>query len=85
MKFEYTIRTYSMDQLRDAGVDIDEENNIVYACRSDGECEIHAVGIEQLNNLSGMLNEMGSESWELVELFFHHSGIVTFWKRAVKA
>ena len=85
MQFEYTIRTYSMDQLRDAGVDIDEENNIVYACRSDGECEIHAVGIEQLNNLSGMLNEMGSESWELVELFFHHSGIVTFWKRAVKA
>ena len=85
MKFEYTVRTYSMDQLRDAGIDIDEENNIVYACRPDGECEVHAVGIDQLDNLSVMLNEMGSEGWELVELFFHHSGVVTFWKRAIKA
>ncbi len=86
MKFEYTIKIYTMDMLRDAGIDIEEEkNNIVYACRPDGECEIHEVGIEQLNNLSGIFNEMGKEGWELVELFFHHSGVVTFWKKVVEA
>ena len=56
----------------------------MYACRPDGECEIHQMGVEQLDNLSGILNEMGSEGWELIELFFHQSGIVTFWKRAIK-
>lgn len=85
MKFEYTIKIYSLDKLRDAGIDIEEENNIVYACRPNGECEIHEVGIEQLDNLSGILNDMGNEGWELIELFFHQSGIVTFWKRAVQA
>ena len=63
----------------------EEENNIVYACRPDGECEVHEVGIEQLDNLSGILNEMGSEGWELIELVFHHSGIITFWKKAIEA
>ncbi|MBP1748825.1 MAG: hypothetical protein H6Q52_1364 [Deltaproteobacteria bacterium] len=85
MRFEYTIKIYSLDQLRVAGIDIEEENNIVYACRSDGECEIHEVGIEQLDNLSGILNAMGNEGWELIELFFHQSGIITFWKRAIEA
>ena len=84
MKYEYTVRIYSMDNLRDAGIDIEEENSIVYACRPDGACEIHKVGIEQLDNLSGILNEMGNEGWELVELFFHRSGIMTFWKRKRK-
>ncbi len=84
MKFEYTVKTYTISQLRDAGIDIEEENNIVYACRPDGECEVHAVGMEQLDNLSSMLNEMGREGWELVELFFHHSGVVTFWKRVIE-
>ncbi len=84
MKFEYIVKIYSMDQLKDAGIDTEEENNIVYACRSDGACEIHEVGMEQLDNLSGIFNEMGSEGWELVELFFHQSGIVTFWKRRIE-
>jgi hypothetical protein len=85
MKFEYTIKLYSMDELKNAGIDMEEENNIVYACRTDGACEIHEVQIEQLDNLSGILNDMGSEGWELIELVFHHSGIITFWKKAIEA
>ncbi|MDD3846340.1 MAG: hypothetical protein PHC90_08260 [Syntrophorhabdaceae bacterium] len=84
-KFEYTVKIYSMDELKKGGVDIEEENSIVYACRPGGECEVHNVGVEQLDNLSGLLNEMGASGWELVELVFHQSGIVSFWKRLVAA
>jgi hypothetical protein len=82
-KFEYTVRIYSMEELKRSGVDIEEENSIVYACRPGGECEVHDVGAEQLDNLSSLLNEMGASGWELVELVFHQSGIVSFWKRDV--
>ena len=84
MKFEYTAKIYAMDELKDVGIDMEEENSIVYACRPDGECEIHAAAIEELDILSGLFNDMGNEGWELVELFFHRSGIVTFWKRAIE-
>ena len=61
--------------------EVDAEKNIVYACRPEGECEIHDVGMEQLENLSQIFNKMGSEGWELVQLFFRPLGIVSFWKR----
>lgn len=80
-KYEYTVRIYSMEELKQSGVDVEEDNSIVYACRPGGECEVHDVGAEQLENLSGLLNNMGASGWELVELVFHQSGIVSFWKR----
>jgi len=82
-QFEYTVKIYPMEELRKRGVDIDEKNSIVYACRPDGECEVHNVAVEQLDRLSGLLNEMGAAGWELVELVTHQSGIVSFWKRQV--
>jgi hypothetical protein len=39
--------------------------------------------MEQLDNLSSVLNVMGEEGWELIQLVFHHSGIVSFWKRSI--
>lgn len=62
---------------------MDSQNSIVYACRPDGACEVHDVTLEQLDNLSKTLNEMGEERWELIQLVFHQSGIVSFWKRAL--
>jgi len=82
-KFEHTIKIYSLAELKKRGVDIEKENNLIYACRPDGECEVHEVGVEQLDNLSALLDEMGILGWELVQLVFHQSGIVTFWKRLV--
>jgi hypothetical protein len=83
MGFEYTIKTYSMQSLRDKGVVVDSAKNIVFACRPDGACEIHDVGLEQIAELQGLLNEMGKDAWELVQLLFRPSGIVSFWKRAL--
>ncbi|MEN6616725.1 MAG: hypothetical protein ABFD12_09230 [Syntrophorhabdus sp.] len=83
-KYEYTVKTFSMEELKEAGIELNQEKTIFYACRPDGECEIHGVGIEELDLLTGMLNEMGSQGWELVELGFHRSGIINFWKRGVE-
>jgi len=70
-----------MEDLKRENIVVDAEKNIVYACRPEGECEIHDVGMEQLENLSQIFNKMGSEGWELVQLFFRPLGIVSFWKR----
>lgn len=79
--FEYNVKAFSMDDLEKKGIVIHPENNIVFACRPDGACAIHNVGEEQMTNLSELFNEMGKEGWELVQLVFHSSGIVSFWKR----
>jgi hypothetical protein len=85
MKFEYKVKIYSMNDLKERGIVVDSENNIVYACRTDGACEMHDVKMEQLDNLSSVLNLMGEEGWELIQLVFHQSGIVSFWKRSIKS
>ncbi len=84
MKYEYTIKIFSMEDLGKEDVVVDPEKNIVYACRPEGECEVHDVGREQLDKLSKLFNRMGEEGWEMVQLFFRPLGIVSFWKRAVK-
>ncbi|HOJ71112.1 MAG TPA: hypothetical protein PK864_00145 [Syntrophorhabdaceae bacterium] len=83
-KFEYTIKIFSMDDLEKKGIVIDPEKNIVYACRPDGECEVHDVGVEQIDKLSGLFNDFGRQGWELIQLFFRPLGIVSFWKRQIR-
>lgn len=81
MPYEYKIKIFSMDDLKKENIVVDAEKNIVYACRPDGECETHDVGMEQLDNLSRLFNDMGTDGWELVQLFFRPMGIVSFWKK----
>jgi hypothetical protein len=80
-QYEYTVRTYSMNQLEERGIVVHPENNIVFACRTDGACAVQDVGMEQMERLAGLLDDMGRDGWELVQLVFHTSGIVSFWKR----
>jgi hypothetical protein len=39
--------------------------------------------MEQIEHVRDFLNEMGADRWELVQIFFHRTGAVTFWKRAI--
>lgn len=82
-RYEYTVKIFSMDDLEKKGVVIDPEKNIVYACRPDGECEVHDVGMEQIDNLSMLLTDFGNQGWELIQLFFRPLGIVSFWKKKI--
>jgi hypothetical protein len=85
MKYEYTVKIFSLSGLEESGVVTHPHKNIVFACRPEGSCEVHDIGMEQMENLSGLFNEMGREGWELVQLVFHQSGIVSFWKRVLDA
>ena len=58
MKYEYSVKVFSMEELKMEGVVVDPQKNIVYACRPDGECEAHDM-TEQLENLSEIFNRMG--------------------------
>lgn len=79
--YEYTIKTFAMDDLEKRGIVVHPQNNIVFACQPDGACTVQDVGVDQIARLSVLFNEMGKEGWELIQLFFHASGIVSFWKR----
>ena len=84
MKYEYTIKVFSVQGLEESGV-VDAPAQEHHVCvQAQGTCEVHDIGVEQMENLSSLFNEMGEEGWELVQLFFHQSGIVSFWKRVVK-
>ncbi|MBA4418694.1 MAG: hypothetical protein C0392_12420 [Syntrophus sp. (in: bacteria)] len=84
MKYEHTIKIFSLEDLERKGIVTHPHKNIVFACRPEGTCEVHDIGLEQMENLSVLFNEMGNKSWELVQLVFHESGIISFWRRGIQ-
>lgn len=60
-----------------------EFQKLIYFCTEEGECNYDSLPSNQMAVLEGMLNERGSQGWELVQLFFGKDGIVALWKREV--
>jgi len=83
MQFEYTVELLTLDEIRGLRETAEVDRNIVYACAEDGECTIRDLGKEQLEHVEGYLNRMGKEGWEMVQIFFARTGVVTFWKRRI--
>jgi hypothetical protein len=81
MQFEYTVELLALDEIRGMGNVAESKDNVVYACAEDGECTVHDLGKEQMDRFQDYLNRMGKEGWEMVQLFFGPTGVVTFWKR----
>jgi hypothetical protein len=84
MEWEYTVKVFSTDDLKKEGVVVDPQRNIVYACKPDGGCAVQDVNLEQMERFTMTLNGMGKDGWELVQLVFRSSGIVSFWKRCLE-
>jgi hypothetical protein len=55
--------------------------NLAIFCSEKGECALEDVPGDQIRRLTDMLNERGTEGWELVQLFFQETGVVGVWKR----
>jgi len=72
-QFEYEITTHPAEDF----------NKLVYFCSDQGDCELNQLQPDQLNILKNILNEKGSDGWELTQLNFGNGGIVAFWNRAV--
>jgi hypothetical protein len=59
----------------------DEFNRLTYFCTESGECGLEEIPDHQMIILRDILNQRGSEGWELVQLFFGKNGVVALWKR----
>ena len=51
-------------------------------CDDEGLCTIDAGPTPFTQAIERLLDEVGEEGWELVQLFFSKSGVVAYWKRA---
>ncbi len=73
-RYEYQITRHSADSL----------NELTFYCTENGTCSLSEVPEDQSAVLRNILNEMGMESWELVQISFGKEGFICFWKRAVE-
>jgi hypothetical protein len=72
-KFEYEITKHPAQEF----------NRLAYFCTESGECSLEQVPDQQSIILRDILNQRGSEAWELVQLFFGKDGVVALWKRTI--
>ena len=72
-KFQYEITRHPASEFR----------QLVYFCSDQGECSLEQIPSSQADILKGLLNKMGDQGWELVQLFFGNDGVVAFWKKTI--
>jgi hypothetical protein len=72
-RFEYEITKHPADQFK----------QMVFFCTKDGECGYDQLPADQMKKMEELLKEMGSQGWELVQIFFGKDGVVAFWKRTL--
>jgi hypothetical protein len=58
-------------------------NDLVYYCTESGECTVDQIPHDQTDMLQDILNEEGSDGWELVQVSFGKQGIIAFWKKGL--
>ena len=73
-RFEYEITQHSAEAF----------NKVVYFCSEAGQCSIDEVSRDQTRVLRDILNNMGSEGWELIQVSFGKDGLMAYWKRSIK-
>lgn len=69
--FEYKITKHPSEEFK----------KLIYFCTDEGECKIDQVPADQLSVMEEILNDQGSQGWELIQLSFGEDGVVAFWKR----
>ena len=72
-RFDYEITKHSAEDF----------TQMVYFCSEQGDCQYNQLPSHQMEVLRDILNEKGTEGWELVQLFFGKDGVVAIWKREV--
>jgi len=73
-KFVYEVKKYPSDQFL----------RMAYFYTDKGECTLEELPAEQMSAFEDLLNERGSDGWELVQSFFGTDGVMTIWKREQK-
>jgi hypothetical protein len=73
MRFEYQITRHSAEEF----------DQLVYFCTDQGECGVRELPPDQLSVFGEMMNQRGTEGWELIQVLFGKDGVVIFWKRSL--
>ncbi len=73
-RYEYSITSHSAEDF----------SSIVYFCSETGECGLEEIDRGQAEKLMAILNELGSQGWELVQISYQKDGIVAIWKRPIE-
>jgi hypothetical protein len=72
-RFEYEVTKHPADKFK----------KLVYFCSEQGECAYDELPADQIESLKDLLNETGSQGWDLVQVLLGSEGIVAIWKRPV--
>ena len=59
-------------------------SQIVYFCSEQGECSFDQLPSHEISVLGDILNENGTQGWELVQIFFGKDGAIALWKREIE-
>ena len=72
-RFKYEITKHSSQEFM----------QLIYFCTDSGVCKFDQIPDHHVKVLGEILNERGSDGWELVHLAFGEDGLVAFWKKEV--
>lgn len=72
-RYEYSITSHNAEDFR----------SIVYFCSESGECGLEEIDEGQADKLVAVLNEIGRQGWELVQISYQKDGMVAIWKRPI--
>lgn len=70
-QFVYEVQKYPSEQFL----------RLVYFCTDQGECKLDQLPSEQMKAFEDLLNQRGSDGWELVQSVFGSDGVITIWKK----
>lgn len=70
-RFVYEVTAYPSEQFVRVG----------YFCTEQGECGLDQLPQEQVKAFEDILNQRGTQGWELVQALFGSNGVLTIWKR----
>lgn len=60
-------------------------SELVYYCTESGDCTVDQIPRDQTDGLQEILNDEGTQGWELVQVSFGKKGVIAFWKRDLAA
>ena len=72
-RFEYDISRHTADSF----------SKVAYFCTEKGDCSVEQIPASEPQALVNILNERGTQGWELVQLLFGDGGVIACWKRRI--
>jgi len=84
-RWEYQITTHSAGEVlrirEQLGHPLEEGSPPVVYCDTEGECFFDAAPNPYIESIVHILNGMGEQGWELVQVTFRQTDFICIWRR----